>query len=110
MYLPFAFLLLSLLTGGNLLSDIIGIAAGHFYYFLKDVCPIQYRKDYLITPDFVRRWFQNVGRVPLNNTGSSGSFSSQQTNNNSASSNSNSTNASSRGGFQAFAGTGRTWS
>lgn len=49
-YLPFALLLLSIMTGGDIVSDIIGIAAGHIYYTLNDVFPIKYRKNYLFIP------------------------------------------------------------
>lgn len=52
-YLPFAFLFLSVLTGGDIISDIIGIIAGHIYYFLKDIVPIQYNYDILKTPAFL---------------------------------------------------------
>lgn len=52
-YLPYAFLALSVLTGGDIISDIIGIIAGHLYYFLKDILPIQYNYDILKTPSFL---------------------------------------------------------
>jgi len=51
--LPFAFLALSVVTGGDILSDIIGIVAGHIFYFLKDIVPIQYQYDFLKTPGFL---------------------------------------------------------
>lgn len=52
-YLPFAFLALSVLTGGDILSDIIGILSGHIFYFLKDIVPIQYQYDILKTPNLL---------------------------------------------------------
>ncbi len=52
-YLPFVFLGLSVVTGGDILSDIIGIVAGHIFYFLKDIVPIQYHYDILKTPGFM---------------------------------------------------------
>jgi len=52
-YLPFAFLALSVLTGGDILSDIIGIVSGHIFYFIKDIVPIQYQYDIFKTPSFM---------------------------------------------------------
>lgn len=37
--LPWALLALSVLTGGNPFGDLIGIAAGHTYIYLKMVLP-----------------------------------------------------------------------
>lgn len=52
-HLPFAYVVLSVLMGG-LYSDLLhGIAVGHLFYFLVDVVPIVYGKDYLHTPQFL---------------------------------------------------------
>jgi Derlin-2/3 len=51
--LPFALLFFSLITGGDIISDIVGIAAGHLYYYLKDLAPLQQRLDTLKTPQFL---------------------------------------------------------
>jgi hypothetical protein len=42
-YLPFVFALVSLVSGGMpaAMQDLIGIGAGHIYYFFKDVFPVQ---------------------------------------------------------------------
>ncbi|KHN78532.1 Derlin-2 [Toxocara canis] len=40
-YLPWVLLLFSLLLGNNAIVDFMGIACGHFYYFLEDVFPHQ---------------------------------------------------------------------
>jgi len=47
------FLALSVFTGGDILSDIIGILSGHIFYFLKDIVPIQYQYDILKTPNLL---------------------------------------------------------
>ena len=39
-----------LLTGLSFLDDLLGLAAGHAYVFLKDILAIKYRKDYIATP------------------------------------------------------------
>ena len=38
-YLPYCIVLLMLLFGSSLKYDIIGIIAGHLYYYLEDVVP-----------------------------------------------------------------------
>ncbi|MCP9258756.1 Derlin-2 [Dirofilaria immitis] len=40
-YLPWVLLLFSLLLGNNAIVDFMGIACGHFYFFLEDVFPLQ---------------------------------------------------------------------
>ena len=52
-YVPFCFMLFHILTGGSIYDDIIGILAGHLYFFLKDIIPITYHKDILVTPTYV---------------------------------------------------------
>ncbi len=56
-YVPFVHVLMNLFMGQSIIPDIIGILAGHCYYFLKVVCPRNYGKDYLPTPRFLTRWF-----------------------------------------------------
>ena len=55
-YLPFAYLALSMFLGG---TDVMlhGMAIGHIYYFLVDVVPKVYGKDVLSTPQFLIDWF-----------------------------------------------------
>jgi hypothetical protein len=52
-YVPFVLLLISVVTGGDILADIIGIAAGHLYFYLKDMTPIHHGLDLLKTPQFL---------------------------------------------------------
>lgn len=56
-YVPFVFLGLSLITGGDIVCDIMGIISGHIYYFVKDIIPLQYKYDLLITPEFMYFYF-----------------------------------------------------
>ncbi len=100
MYLPLAFLILSVLMGGDVIGDLIGIAGGHCFYFLKDVVPIKFRKDLLKTPSFVSRKLNNIGqperqRATFGQTGQTTQSNNQGEN--------------SRGTFSAFSGRGSSW-
>ena len=57
--LPWVLILLSILTGGDPFKDLIGIAAGHTYIYLKKVLPLSHGYNLLKTPklidDLVRR-------------------------------------------------------
>eukprot|EP00744_Colponema_vietnamica_P009265 GILI01013192.1.p1 GENE.GILI01013192.1~~GILI01013192.1.p1 ORF type:complete len:252 (+),score=58.12 GILI01013192.1:152-907(+) len=56
-YLPWVLLAFSVLIGNSVVPDLLGIAVGHLYFFLKDVMPVQYGKDFLQTPSFLYRFF-----------------------------------------------------
>jgi len=47
---PFAMMALTILLGGDVWSDLLGLGAGHIYYFLKDVVPLEYGSRVLRTP------------------------------------------------------------
>eukprot|EP00930_Biecheleria_cincta_P105447 TRINITY_DN9816_c0_g1_i1.p1 TRINITY_DN9816_c0_g1~~TRINITY_DN9816_c0_g1_i1.p1 ORF type:complete len:244 (-),score=41.64 TRINITY_DN9816_c0_g1_i1:131-862(-) len=49
---PFALIFFQLLIGGNIWMDILGLAAGHIYYFLADVVPKEYGYSLIKTPRF----------------------------------------------------------
>lgn len=51
--LPWVLVLLSVLTGGDPFKDLIGIAAGHTYIFLKTILPRSHGYDLLKTPKFI---------------------------------------------------------
>jgi Derlin-2/3 len=42
-----------LLTGGNPFSDLVGVAAGHTYYYLKHVLPESHGYNLLKTPSWI---------------------------------------------------------
>ena len=53
-YLPYVLLAFSLLLGNSVVVDFMGIAVGHFYYFLEDVFPRQQSGfKVLYTPAFL---------------------------------------------------------
>ena len=56
-YLPFAYLALSVFMGNSYMDLLHGIAMGHIYYFLVDVVPQVYGKDILTTPKFLIDYF-----------------------------------------------------
>eukprot|EP01006_Ploeotia_vitrea_P002132 TRINITY_DN10652_c0_g1_i1.p2 TRINITY_DN10652_c0_g1~~TRINITY_DN10652_c0_g1_i1.p2 ORF type:complete len:179 (+),score=84.93 TRINITY_DN10652_c0_g1_i1:332-868(+) len=57
-YLPWVLLGFSVLLGGNSGTvDLVGIAVGHIYYFLKDVYPIMTRANLLKTPHVIELLF-----------------------------------------------------
>jgi len=58
-YFPFVLIGFGLLTGGGIdMSQVIGIAVGHLYYFLKDIWPVQYEgREFLATPSFIKKLF-----------------------------------------------------
>merc|ERR1719222_387525 len=49
---PFALVFFQLLIGGNIWMDLLGLASGHIYYFLKEVVPAEYGYDMIKTPGF----------------------------------------------------------
>ncbi len=56
-YLPFAYLALTVFMGNPYMDMIHGIVVGHLYYFLVDVVPLVYGKDILRTPQFLIDFF-----------------------------------------------------
>jgi Derlin-2/3 len=56
-YLPFAYLALTIFMGNPYFGQMHGMAMGHLYYFLADVVPQVYGKDFLQTPNFLVEYF-----------------------------------------------------
>jgi hypothetical protein len=54
--LPWVLVGLSIVTGGDPFHDLIGIAAGHTYIYLKEVLPVTYGYNILKTPKFIENW------------------------------------------------------
>jgi len=52
MHLPFVLAGFALFTGGDLFSILHGIFIGHVYYFMVDVAPRMYGKEFIQTPRF----------------------------------------------------------
>ncbi|XP_010541005.1 PREDICTED: derlin-1 [Tarenaya hassleriana] len=55
-YLPWAMLALDVIFGSKIMPDLIGIIAGHLYYFLTVLHPLATGKNYLKTP----KWVHNL--------------------------------------------------
>jgi Derlin-2/3 len=53
-YLPWVLLAFSWVLGSSPLVDLLGIGAGHVYYFLSDVYPLMTGRRPLATPALVR--------------------------------------------------------
>lgn len=56
-YLPWVLLAVSLVLGQSPVVDLLGMAAGHVYYFLEDVYPRMTGRRPLKTPGFVKALF-----------------------------------------------------
>jgi len=68
-YLPFAYLMLTVFMGNPYIDMLHGLVIGHIYYFLVDVIPVVYGKDIVQTPQFLIDYF-GVGQyepAPANN-------------------------------------------
>lgn len=56
-YLPFAYLALTVFMGNPYMDMLHGMAIGHLYYFAVEVIPLAYGKDFLHTPNFLIDYF-----------------------------------------------------
>ena len=54
--LPFAVMIIMILLGDSPIKEIAGLICGHLFYFVKEIVPDKYGKQYLETP----QWFQNL--------------------------------------------------
>lgn len=63
-FLPFVLLLLDLFMGKSVQGDVAGVGAGHLYYFLVEIVPALYGKDFLHTPEFLINYFGTGVYVP----------------------------------------------
>lgn len=52
-YLPFAYLALTIFMGNPYMDLVHGMAVGHLYYFLAEVVPRVHGQDLLVTPQFL---------------------------------------------------------
>jgi len=66
---PFALVFFQLLIGGNIWMDLLGLAAGHIYYFLKEVVPAEYGHTLIKTPAFLVRF---MSQYTVGNAGGGG--------------------------------------
>lgn len=63
-YLPWVLLGFSVLVGSSPWVDLLGMVAGHAYYFLEDVYPIMTGRRLLKTPSFIKSMFPDENVVP----------------------------------------------
>nr|AHL28475.1 Der1 [Chromera velia] len=57
---PFALMFLNILMGGSVWTDLLGLASGHLYYFVKEILPGQYDISFISTPGFLHSAVQTV--------------------------------------------------
>jgi Derlin-2/3 len=63
-YLPFAFLAITVVLGGNPIPDIAGIVVGHLWWFLTELYPAQGGQAFLATPEWLKTLVSNLGIGP----------------------------------------------
>ena len=114
-YVPYAFLLFSLITGGSIIENVIGIVAGHIYFFFKEIVPIQRGLDILKTPKFVVDLTEKYVIMEENNTSMNNNQQNENNNNTRYGfsgvynrGNRNNNNNGGNTGFRAFQGHGTT--
>ncbi|XP_042461908.1 derlin-1.1-like [Zingiber officinale] len=66
-YLPWALLMLDVIFGDPLMPDLLGIFAGHVYYFLAVLHPLATGRNLLKTPFWVHRLVASLGLAALPN-------------------------------------------
>ncbi|KAG2533795.1 derlin-2-like [Panicum virgatum] len=77
-YLPWVLLGFSILVGSSTWVDLLGMIAGHVYYFLEDVYPRMTGRRPLKTPSFIKALFADdnvvVARAPNAGVGAGARF------------------------------------
>ena len=48
------------LMGNPIWNDLLGLASAHIYYFLKEVCPQEYGREVIKTPQFMTNFFYSI--------------------------------------------------
>lgn len=69
---PFALVFFQLLIGGSIWVDLLGLASGHIYYFLKEVVPQEYGKTIISTPSFLVNFMAQYSGPGAASTGAAG--------------------------------------
>lgn len=54
---PFVLMFFGMLMGNPIWNDLLGLASAHIYYFLKEVCPQEYGREVIKTPQFMTNFF-----------------------------------------------------
>ena len=65
-FLPWAWLVITVVMGGSPYSDLMGIFVGHVYYFLSVLYPLNSGRNLLKTPGFVHQLvaWADIGHTP----------------------------------------------
>ena len=118
-FYPYALIIFSIVSGGGIYDNIIGIIAGNIYYVMVDVLPVTKNLKILKTPKFLvdllekyyysRLPYDNLNTHNDNNQGNDGQFgfgNSGVMNRGRGNDNNNNNNTNNRGGFRAFGGRG----
>lgn len=63
-YLPFAFLAITIVVGGDPIPDICGIVVAHMFWYMTELYPAQGGPNLLKTPDWVKQLVANLGIGP----------------------------------------------
>merc|ERR1712166_700513 len=66
-YLPWVLVVFTVVMGGSPVMDLLGIAAGHLFYFLTVAYPAQGGRKLLWTPQFIKNLFNQAPRAPNTN-------------------------------------------
>ena len=66
-YLPWIILGFGVLLGQSAQHDLLGLAAGHIYYFLEDVYPTITQRKILRTPQLIKTFFDDQVDDTINN-------------------------------------------
>eukprot|EP01122_Echinamoeba_exundans_P003374 TRINITY_DN13487_c0_g1_i1.p1 TRINITY_DN13487_c0_g1~~TRINITY_DN13487_c0_g1_i1.p1 ORF type:complete len:250 (-),score=17.83 TRINITY_DN13487_c0_g1_i1:36-785(-) len=61
-WFPWVLVAFTVLTGGDPRMELMGIAAGHIYFFLNDMYPRIYGRTLISTPQFIKGWFPQAPR------------------------------------------------
>jgi len=56
---PFALMFFQMLMGGSIWGDLLGLGAGHIYYFLKEVVPQEYGYKWVQAPVWMQKFAIN---------------------------------------------------
>jgi len=60
LYLPWVYCAFSVIIGNSPVMNLLGIAAGHVYYFLLQILPVSHGVDIVKTPQFLINLFESA--------------------------------------------------
>jgi len=99
-YLPWALIGFNFLLGGFPLMQIVGVLAGHIYFYIKNVWPARGGYDFLQVPQFMYSLFPRQGRPTFTGFGGPSATTTNNNHNNNYPNNNNDNNNPRRRTFQ----------